>query len=134
MSTVEFSFQTPRHDAMVDITGKVAKAVAESGVQDGIATVYTPHTTSAITINENADPDVVHDMLAQFTQMVPWRQPFFDHNEGNSSAHVKSSMIGASETIPIVNGRLALGTWQGIYFCEFDGPRNRQTRVTVISS
>lgn len=133
MSTMQFDLRTPRHDAMVDITAEVAQAVAASGVQEGIAVIYTPHTTAAITINENADPDVVHDMIAQLNEMVPWRQPFFDHNEGNSAAHVKSSMIGASETVPVVNGKLALGTWQGIYFCEFDGPRSRHFFVTVVS-
>ena len=133
MPTEEFQIRTPRHDAMVDITAEVEKIVVDSDVREGIALVYTPHTTSAITINENADPDVVHDMLAQFTEMVPWRQPFFDHGEGNSAAHVKSSMIGASETIPIVKGRLALGTWQGIYFCEFDGPRSRRVRVQILA-
>ena len=133
MTTTQFDLRTPRHDAMVDITAEVAQAVAAGGVAEGIAVVYTPHTTAAITINENADPDVVHDMISQLNEMVPWRQPFFDHNEGNSAAHVKSSMIGASETIPIVNGKLALGTWQGIYFCEFDGPRSRHFSVTVVS-
>jgi secondary thiamine-phosphate synthase enzyme len=133
MSTMEFDVRTPRHDAMVDITTEVESAVAQSGVEDGVAVVFCPHTTAAITINENADPDVVHDMIAQFNEMVPWRQPFFDHGEGNSAAHVKSSMIGANETIPVVNGRLALGTWQGIYFCEFDGPRSRRFLVTVVS-
>lgn len=132
MTTTEFQVRTPRHDAMVDITAEVARAVTDSGIQAGLAVVYCPHTTAAITINENADPDVVHDMLQQLTEMVPWRQPFFDHGEGNSAAHVKSSMIGVSETIPIVNGRLTLGTWQGIYFCEFDGPRHRRVRVQLV--
>ena len=132
MGLFQFDLRTPRHDAMVDITAEVQNAVSQSGLQDGACVVYTPHTTAAITINENADPDVVHDMIAQLNQMVPWRQPFFDHGEGNSAAHVKSSMFGASETIPVVNGRLALGTWQGIYFCEFDGPRSRHFQVTLL--
>ncbi|MBN1555604.1 MAG: YjbQ family protein [Phycisphaerae bacterium] len=134
MPTMEFNLHTPRHDAMVDITAEVSRFVAQTGVREGVAVIYTPHTTAAITINENADPDVVHDMIAQFNQMVPWRQPFFDHGEGNSAAHVKSSMIGASETVPVVDGRLTLGTWQGLYFCEFDGPRSRRVRVTVLGN
>jgi secondary thiamine-phosphate synthase enzyme len=132
MSTHEFEVSTPRHDVMVDITGQVEKAVADSGVRDGVVVVFCPHTTAAITINENADPDVIHDIQAQLTEMVPWRQNFYQHNEGNSAAHVKSSMIGASETIPLSGGRMLLGTWQGVYFCEFDGPRRRRVIVTVV--
>ena len=131
MSTLEFNLRTQHHDEMLDITSQVAEAVRESGVTEGIVTVYTPHTTSAITINENADADVVHDVLKQLDEMVPWRQPFFDHCEGNSAAHVKSSMIGASETIPVSNGKMTLGVWQGIYFCEFDGPRSRKFIVNI---
>ena len=91
-----------------------------------------PGTTAAVTINENADPDVVVDMLKQLDKMVPWRQPFYEHNEGNSAAHVKSSMVGCAQTIPLSGGRMLLGTWQGIYFCEFDGPRRRRVVVTVV--
>ena len=132
MSTQEFELQTPGHDVLVDITEQVARAVKESGLAEGLVTVYCPHTTAAITINENADRDVVHDILAQLNKMVPWRQEFYDHNEGNSAAHVKSSLFGCSETIPVVGGRMALGTWQGIFFCEFDGPRRRRYLVTVV--
>ena len=108
MSTQEFKINTPGHDAMIDITSQVVEAVRESKITDGIVTVYTPHTTAAVTINENADADVVHDVLKQLDKMVPWSQPFFDHCEGNSAAHVKSSMIGASETIPLRGGRQRL--------------------------
>jgi secondary thiamine-phosphate synthase enzyme len=132
MSTQEFELQTPGHDVLVDITGQVARAVEESGLAEGLVTVYCPHTTAAITINENADRDVVHDILAQLNKMVPWRQEFYDHNEGNSAAHVKSSLFGCSETIPVVGGRMTLGTWQGIFFCEFDGPRRRRYLVTAV--
>jgi secondary thiamine-phosphate synthase enzyme len=132
MPTEQFDLRTPGHDVMVDITQQVQRIVSESGVRDGLAVVYCPHTTAAITINENADPSVVEDLKAQLTEMVPWRQPFYEHGEGNSAAHVKSSMLGCSETIPIADGRLTLGTWQGIYFCEFDGPRRRQVRVTAV--
>ena len=116
---------------MLDITSQVAGFVAESGVTDGLVTVFCPHTTAAITINENADTDVIHDVLMQLDKMVPWKQPFFNHCEENSAAHVKSSMIGASETIPIRGGKMTLGVWQGIYFCEFDGPRSRKFIVSV---
>ncbi len=132
MPTKEFNVKTPRHDCMVDITADVEQAVRESGIADGLVVVYCPHTTAGITINENADPDVTHDMLTQLNEMVPWRQPFYDHGEGNSAAHVKSSMVGCSETIPLTEGRLTLGTWQGIYFAEFDGPRNRRVIVKIL--
>ena len=129
--TAEFSVQTPERAALVDITDRVAEATRTSGISDGVVVVFVPHTTAAVTINENADPDVVHDLLAQLDTMVPWRQPFFQHGEGNSAAHVKSSMLGCSETILVRDGRLVLGTWQGIYLAEFDGPRNRRVIVQV---
>lgn len=134
MPVQEIQVRTPRHDCMVDITAEVRAAVAEMGVTDGQVLIYCPHTTAAITINENADPDVTSDMMKQLTEMVPWRQPFYDHGEGNSAAHVKSSMFGCSETVPISGSRLLLGTWQGIYFAEFDGPRNRTVILSVIGS
>ena len=114
-----------------NITGRVRDAVTESGVKSGICVVYCPHTTAGITINENADPDVVHDVLLGLSKAFPDRAEFL-HMEGNSAAHLKSSCIGSSVTIIIENGRLLLGTWQGIYFCEFDGPRSRQFYVKVI--
>lgn len=92
-----------------------------------------PHTTAGVTINENADPDVVHDFLKQLDQMVPWSQPFYRHAEGNTASHVKASMMGLSQTILIDEGRLVLGTWQGIYFCEFDGPRTRNVHIKITS-
>jgi secondary thiamine-phosphate synthase enzyme len=116
---------------MIDVTGEVAAAVRESGVEDGVATVYVPHTTAGITINENADPSVVHDVLAALDAAVPWRQSFYRHGEGNSAAHVKSSMVGCSSQVLVRGGDLVLGTWQGIYFCEFDGPRSRRAIVAV---
>jgi secondary thiamine-phosphate synthase enzyme len=131
MSTMEFSISTSSRDGMLDITSQVIEAVHKSGITDGLVTVFCPHTTAAITINENADADVIHDVLMQLDKMVPWSQPFFDHCEGISAAHVKSSMIGASETIPISGGKMTLGIWQGIYFCEFDGPRSRKFVVNV---
>jgi secondary thiamine-phosphate synthase enzyme len=107
-----------------NITNQVVETVRESGIRDGLCLVYSPHTTAGITINENADPDVVTDMLFGLSQAFPDR-PQFRHAEGNSAAHLKASCIGSSVTIPIADGRPLLGTWQGIYFCEFDGPRNR---------
>jgi secondary thiamine-phosphate synthase enzyme len=132
MPTAEFAVSTPRHACLEDITSQVYNAVRDATVRDGLVTIFCPHTTGGITINENADPDVLHDMLVQLEQMVPWDQPFYDHGEGNSAAHVKSSMIGCSETIPLVDGRLTLGTWQGIYFAEFDGPRRRRVIVQIL--
>ena len=116
---------------MIEITARVQGVVGASGVGLGRATVFVPHTTAGITINENADPDVVHDMLEQLEQMVPWSQPFYRHAEGNSASHVKASMMGSSVQIVIDKGQLVLGTWQGIWFCEFDGPRTRRAVVLL---
>jgi len=126
----EFSLSTPRKD-FYDITAQVRESVSKSGVSDGIAVVYCPHTTAGITINENADPDVVFDLLLGLEKAFPDR-PEFRHSEGNSTAHLKASTVGASETVIINNGRLVLGTWQSIYFCEFDPPRNRKFYVKIV--
>lgn len=121
--------------AFHDITSEVKLAVRESNVTEGLCTVYCPHTTAAITINENADPDVQRDLkFALSDAFGDHDRPEFRHYEGNSHAHLKSSLVGASETIPIHNGSLVLGIWQGIYFCEFDGPRNRKFHVQVIGN
>lgn len=116
---------------MIDISREVRRAVSESGIRSGVCTVFTPHTTAAVTINENADPDVVHDLLMELDKIVP-QQDGYLHAEGNSAAHLKSSLIGASETLIIEEGSPLLGTWQGIYFCEFDGPRLRKVQVQVV--
>ncbi|HAI13346.1 MAG TPA: hypothetical protein DCM28_16685 [Phycisphaerales bacterium] len=126
-----FTLKTHSRDQMVEITSQVRNLVRESGVTEGAVMVYVPHTTAGVTINENADPDVVHDFLLQLDQMVPWSQSFYRHAEGNSASHVKASMMGSSCTVIIDDGRLVLGTWQGIYFCEFDGPRTRQVHVKI---
>lgn len=131
ITTTSFDVPTPERDAMIDITSQVQDAIRESGVTDGTVTIYVPHTTAGVTINENADPDVIHDVLAIFDQMVPWSQSFYRHCEGNSAAHVKSSMVGCNTTVPIVGGKMTLGTWQSIFYCEFDGPRTRRCIVTV---
>ena len=126
-----FDIETPDRSAMIDITRRVARSIAQSGLANGHVTVYVPHTTAGVTINENADADVVHDMLAALDVAVPWEQEFYRHGEGNSAAHVKSSMVGCSTVVPVVDGRMTLGTWQGVYFCEFDGPRTRRVIVVV---
>jgi len=131
MNTTRFEVRTASRDQFVDVTARVQEAVSESGIRDGTVTVYVPHTTAGVTVNENADPDVIHDVLGALDQAVPWRQGFYRHGEGNSAAHVKSSLVGCSTTVPVVGGRMTLGTWQAIFFCEFDGPRTRRVIVTV---
>ena len=126
-----FSISTNRRCQMLDITGKVQSAVRDSKIKNGNAIVYCPHTTAAITINENADPSVMHDILLTLDELVPEHRSGYRHSEGNSDAHVKSSFVGCSEQILIIDGSLNLGTWQGIYFCEFDGPRSRRFYVEV---
>ena len=131
MKTIKLSVRTGKHTQMLDITRDIQKAVTESGVREGICTVFIPHTTAAVTINENADPDVVRDFTTEINKIVPWEDGYH-HMEGNSAAHLKSSMIGFSEQILIEDGRLVLGMWQGIYFCEYDGPRTRKVYVKII--
>jgi len=116
---------------LIDITSQIGSFVNQSGVTDGDVIVYCPHTTAAITINENADPSVSHDLLLTLEQLMPHRRPGYQHTEGNSDAHCKSSLIGCSEQILIENKTLSLGTWQGIFFCEFDGPRSRKVYVQI---
>ena len=110
---------------MIDITSRVASAVSASGVTTGTVVVFCPHTTAAITINENADPDVISDILLTLEELFPKDRPGYRHCEGNSDSHIKSSLVGSSEQILIKDGKMTLGVWQGIYFCEFDGPKNR---------
>jgi secondary thiamine-phosphate synthase enzyme len=131
MHTKRHDIKTRSRDEMADITSQVAGTVGESGIVDGTVAVYVPHTTAAVTINENADPDVIQDVLKALDVAVPWRQGFYQHSEGNSAAHAKSSLVGCSITVPVLNGQMALGTWQAIFFCEFDGPRSRSFIVTV---
>jgi secondary thiamine-phosphate synthase enzyme len=113
---------------MIDITDRIAAAVCESGINNGVCRVFIPHTTAAVTINENADPDVPQDILAALDRIVPLNDRY-RHAEGNAAAHIKASLFGASETVFIVNGRLVLGPWQSLFFCEFDGPRTRLVLV-----
>jgi len=126
-----FGVRTGQAYAMIDITGEVQNIVSKSGVKNGICIVFVPHTTAGITINENADPDVVRDFLMEIGKIVPLHDGY-QHIEGNSAAHIKASMMGFSQTVIIEEGRLLLGTWQGIYFTEFDGPRNRKVHVKII--
>lgn len=116
---------------MLNITSYVKKTVKESGIENGVCVVYIPHTTAGITINENADPDVVHDIIKTINQIVPFENQY-THLEGNSAAHIKASMMGSSVTIIINNGELLLGTWQGVFFCEFDGSRHRKFYVKIM--
>ena len=132
MHTQTFQVRTPSRDAMVNIDAEVRRALCDSGVRQGMVTVYVPHTTAGVTINENADPDVVHDVLAALDEAVPWRRGFYRHSEGNSAAHVKSSMVGCSAVVPVIDGEMTLGTWQSVFFCEFDGPRTRRCIITIV--
>jgi len=122
------SIRTRRHTEFVDITAEVRDAVAELGIKDGVVTVFVPHTTAGVTINENADPDVVADMTAALERMVPW-EAGYAHGEGNAAAHVKASLMGSSVRVIVEGGALRLGTWQAVYFCEFDGPRSREAWI-----
>jgi secondary thiamine-phosphate synthase enzyme len=116
---------------MIDISPKIKDIVANDGVKNGIVVIHIPHTTAAVTINENADPDVQTDMTRFMDELIP-NKTWFKHMEGNSDSHIKSSLFGCEQTIIIENGQMLLGTWQGIYFCEFDGPRKRKVFVKVI--
>ncbi|KPK43547.1 MAG: hypothetical protein AMJ65_05495 [Phycisphaerae bacterium SG8_4] len=129
--TEGFQVSTKSRSQMIDITSKVRSLIVQSGISNGDAIIYCSHTTAAITINENADPSVPHDMLLTLEELMPQRRAGYRHGEGNSDAHCKSSLIGCSEQILICNGSPALGTWQGIFFCEFDGPRNRKVTVQI---
>ncbi len=120
-----------QRNQMIDITSQVGSIVSKSGITNGDAIVYCPHTTAAITINENADPSVPHDILLTLSEIVPPHRLGYRHSEGNSDSHVKSSMVGCSSQILIEDGALNLGTWQGIFFCEFDGPRSRKVLVQI---
>lgn len=126
-----FAVRTTQRNQLLDITNDVQRCVKESGVKDGLACVFVPHTTAGVTINENADPDVVHDVLGALARAVP-PDAGYRHSEGNSDSHTKSSLVAPSITIIVENGELQLGTWQGIYFAEFDGPRSRQCWVKVV--
>jgi secondary thiamine-phosphate synthase enzyme len=119
-------------EQMVEITGEVERVIKESGQKDGVCHLYTQHTTCGLTINENADPDVKSDMLGFLRRLIPQYDPDFRHFEHNSDAHIKSSLVGCSASVPFAGGKLLLGRWQGIYLCEFDGPRERKVIVSIV--
>jgi secondary thiamine-phosphate synthase enzyme len=129
--TKEISVKTSSRVELIDITHLVEKVISESKVKSGLCTIYVPHTTAAVTINENADPSVRSDIIKELNKIVPFDDNY-SHLEGNAAAHIKASIIGPSETILVDGGSLVLGTWQGIYFCEFDGPRNRKVIIKII--
>ena len=125
------TIKTHRRNEFIDVTSRIRDAVSESGITDGLAVAFVPHTTAGITINENVDPSVVHDMLYCLEKLIPQNQREFQHSEGNSDAHIKASLAVSAVTVMVENAQVVLGTWQGIYFCEFDGPRTRRLMVKV---
>ena len=126
----QFAVRTNARAEMIDITDRIRILLKESGIKSGVCHVFVPHTTAAVTINENADPDVPRDILTELEKIIPFNG-HYRHVEGNSAAHIKASIVGASETVFIENGELVLGTWQSIFFCEFDGPRSRKVMVML---
>ncbi len=126
------SVETPAHSAFVEITAKLKTIVHESEIEDGIVLIFVPHTTAGITLNENADPNVVRDMLTDLNRIVPDDQPYYRHFEGNSASHLKTSFVGNNLVIIVEGGNIVLGRWQGIYLCEFDGPRTRHVQIKII--
>lgn len=126
-----FSVKTDKPNEMIDITNTIIKYINEQNFMDGLCVIFIPHTTAGVTINENADPDVKRDMIMELNKIVPLEDGY-EHLEGNSAAHIKASMMGFSETIIIEDGKLQLGTWQGVYFCEYDGPRNRKMYIKLV--
>ncbi len=127
----KLQLNTPEQTGMLNITPKVQAIIDQKEIKNGICQVFVPHTTAAVTINENADPDVKHDIITEMNKVIPFNDGY-DHMEGNSAAHIKASLFGNSECIPVENGRLQLGTWQGIFFCEFDGPRRREVWIQFL--
>jgi len=132
MPTKVLNVRTPSHTTFINITREVKAFVEGTGIKEGICVVYVPHTTAAVFINEGADPDVVRDIAYKLNQLVEWDDPNYRHMEGNSAAHIKSALIGNSRVVPIVDGKLTLGTWEAIFLAEFDGPRTRKVIVQVI--
>lgn len=130
---LRFHLTTRQRSEMIDITGEIQSLVRQSGRRQGVCQVYVPHTTAAVAINENADPTVRRDILTTLEHLVPWTGDYL-HTEGNSAAHIKAVLVGPSVQVPVEDGQLQLGTWQGIFFCEFDGPRRRQVWVTVLAA
>ena len=128
-----FQVRTRAQTELIDITRSVQQAVQKTGIKEGICFIFVPHTTAAVTINENADPSVPQDIVMELNKMVPFEDRYH-HREGNSAAHIKASLLGCSQAVFVDSGKLILGTWQGIFFCEFDGPRNREVYVKVVKA
>ena len=133
MTVNRISVKTDKKDDFINITSRVKKIIVSEKFDSGLCTVFIPHTTAGVTINEAADPDVVRDILFKLNSLVPWNENYH-HLEGNSAAHIKTLLTGSSLSIPVMDGKLVLGTWQGIYFCEYDGPRSRSAVITLIPS
>ena len=129
----ELTIETNRTCEIIDVTRRI-EALLPREIAEGICVVYCPHTTAGVTVNENYDPDVKHDLLAKLDRLIPQREDYYQHGEGNSAAHLKTLLTGLSQTVPFRQGRLELGTWQGIYFCEFDGPRTRTLRLYFLKT
>jgi secondary thiamine-phosphate synthase enzyme len=134
MPMISVDVHTARRTELIDITTTVAQALTHSGLMEGLCQVFVPHTTAAVTINENADPSVQRDILHIVDGLIPFADPGYRHGEGNSAAHIKTMLVGSSESIPVSDGRLQLGTWQGVFFCEFDGPRTRQVWIQTLGA
>jgi len=132
MKRQTIQIQTNSQTELIDITKNIHSFIRDHSIENGICMVYVPHTTAAVTINENADPSVKQDVLMVLNDIIPWKANY-RHLEGNSPAHIKSILVGASELLPVANHELMLGTWQGIFFCEFDGPRNRKCHIQMLS-
>ena len=132
MNQTEIAIRTPSHQALVPITAQVTEALGQLGMNDGVLHLFVQHTTCGLLVNENADPDVVTDLLRRFEQIAPWHDPADRHAEGNTAAHLRSVLVGTDVSIPVSDGRLDLGTWQGIFLAEFDGPRTRRVTVTAL--
>jgi secondary thiamine-phosphate synthase enzyme len=130
--TDRVTVRSSMHAELIDVTERVQHVVGQSGIVSGVCHVYVPHTTAGVLVNENADPDILSDFLTTLERLVPWANDY-RHAEGNAAAHIKSTLVGTSQTVPVRGGRLALGRWQGIYFAEFDGPRERHLQVTVLA-
>jgi secondary thiamine-phosphate synthase enzyme len=126
-----FRVRTSTQTEFINVSRPVEEAIKKAGVEDGICIIFVPHTTAGVTINENADPSVVQDIIMELNKIVPFQDPY-RHMEGNSPAHIKASLVGCSQIVLVKSGKLVLGTWQGIFFCEFDGPRNREVHVKVM--
>ncbi|HEY44110.1 MAG TPA: YjbQ family protein [Anaerolineae bacterium] len=125
---------TREHAQLIDITREIQELLSKSNMTTGILNVFVPHTTAGITINESADPSVAYDILAVLDRLVPWREPYYQHREGNTASHVKASLVGSSVRVIVEDGGMKLGTWQGIFLCEFDGPRTRKVHVAFQSN